>query len=97
MYVPLFFFGKEREEIIDMSDMSHVYSVILSQDSISIHHLKVDLRLSTNLVTKILRHFWETRSVCPAFQVRSGDVLLLSELTVAALEALAGTRIWLCP
>ena len=57
MYVPLFFFGKEREEIIDMSDMSHVYSVILSQDSISIHHLKVDLRLSTNLVTKILRHF----------------------------------------
>ena len=36
------------------------------------------------------------RSECPAFQVRSGDVLLLSELTVAALEALlaVGTRIW---
>ena len=36
------------------------------------------------------------RSVCPSFQIRSGDVLLLSELTVAALEALlaVGTRIW---
>ena len=58
--------------------------------------MEVDLRVSEFDHQNLETHSWQMRSVRPSFQIRSGDVLLLSELTVVALEAMlaVGTRIW---